>query len=251
MEHDRQLTGGPMPLLPDDVKKQVLETFTDLQHPVHLVVFTQAMECTHCRDTRELLEEIAELSERIDLKAYDFVEDEDKAKEFGVGKIPATVIMGEEDYGIRFYGIPAGYEFTSLIHTIRMIGIGTSQLDDKTVQALDGLAEPIRMQVFVTPTCPYCPQAVVLSYEMAYASANVYADGVESTEFPHLTIKYQVAGVPRTVINEKTHIEGVVPADMILQAIQETLDAGPGSEPLEFSGTNVTEIDSNAQESGG
>jgi glutaredoxin-like protein len=238
-----------MPLLADDIKKQVLETFADLQHPVRLVVFTQAIECTHCRDTRQLLEEIAELSELIDLEEYDFVEDEDKAKALGVDKIPATVIMGEEDYGIRFYGIPAGYEFTSLIHTIRLIGIGASQLDDKIVQALDALAEPVHMQVFVTPTCPYCPQAVVLSYEMAYASTNVRADGVESTEFPHLAIKYQVAGVPRTVINEKTHIEGVVPADMVLQAIQETLGADPGSEHLEYSGANVTEMEPSAEES--
>jgi len=233
-----------MPLLPNDVKKQVQETFADLQHPVHLVVFTQTLECAHCHDNRQLLEEVAELSDLIDVTVYNFVVDAVKAKEYGVDKIPATVIMGEEDYGIRFYGIPAGYEFTSLIHTIRMIGTSASQLDEATVQQLNALADPVHMQVFVTPTCPYCPQSVVLSYEMAYASPNVRADGVESTEFPHLAIKYQVAGVPRTVINEKTHIEGVVPPDLVLQAMQETLSADPGTEPLEYTGSNITEVES-------
>jgi predicted DsbA family dithiol-disulfide isomerase len=57
----------------------------------------------------------------------------------------------------------------------------------------------------------------------------------------HLAVKYQVAGVPRTVINDVTHIEGVVPPDLVLQAIQETLSAAPGSEPLEFTGTDITE----------
>ena len=218
-----------MPLLPDEIKKQVQEAFADLEHPVHLIVFTQTFECDHCRDTRQLLEEVAELSDLIDVTEYNFVVDEDEAKQYGVDKIPATAIMGEEDFGIRFYGVPAGYEFTSLVHTIRMIGTGTSQLDEATREGLDALQEPVHMQVFVTPTCPYCPQSVVLSYEMAYASANVRADGVESTEFPHLAIKYQVAGVPRTVINEKTHIEGVVPPDMVLQAIQETLSAEPAA----------------------
>jgi glutaredoxin-like protein len=230
-----------MPLLPDEIKKQVQETFADLQHPVHLIIFTQTLECTHCRDTRQLLEEVASLSDLLDVTEYNFVTDEDKAKQYSVDKIPATVIMGEKDYGIRYYGVPAGYEFTSLIHTIQMIGTGTSQLDEATVKALDTFADPVQMQVFVTPTCPYCPQSVVLSYEMAYASPNVQAAGVEATEFPHLAVKYQVAGVPRTVINEKTHIEGVVPPDVVLQAIQETLSAAPDAQELEYSGSNITE----------
>lgn len=233
-----------MALLPDDIKKQVQETFADLKHPVHLVVFTQTLECTHCSDNRQLAEEVAELSDLVDVTVYNFVVDADKAEEYGVDKIPAIVIMGEEDYGIRFYGIPAGYEFTSLIHTIRMIGTGTSQLDEATREGLNALAEPIHMQVFVTPTCPYCPQAVVLSYEMAYASPNVRADGIESTEFPYLAVRYQVAGVPRTVINENTHIEGMVPPDTILQAIRETLSAEPGSEHLEYTGANITQAES-------
>ncbi len=230
-----------MPLLPDDIKNQVRESFADLEHPVHLIVFTQTLECEHCRDNRQLIEEISELSDLVDVTEYNFVVDEDKAKQYSVDKIPATVIMGEEDYGIRFYGIPAGYEFTSLIHTIRMIGTGTSQIDEETVESLAALEDPVHMQVFVTPTCPYCPQSVVLSYEMAYASPNVRADGVESTEFPHLAIKYGVAGVPRTVINDKAHIEGVVSPDIVLQAIQETLNATPESDPIEFTGSDVTE----------
>jgi glutaredoxin-like protein len=212
-------------MLPDDVKAQVRETLADLENPVHLVLFTQTLECMYCRETRQLMEDVAALSDKVDLTVYNFVQDAEKAEEFGVDKIPATVIMGEEDYGIRFYGIPAGYEFTTLIHTLRMIGVSGSQLDESTRQALDALTDPMHLQVFVTPTCPYCPQAVALGYEMAYASSNVRADGVESSEFPHLAVKYQVAGVPRTVINENTHLEGAAPPDMLLAKIQEALAA--------------------------
>ena len=214
-----------MPMLPDDVKTQVRETLADLENPVHLVLFTQTLECLYCRETRQLMEEVAGLSDKVDITVYNFVQDAEKAQEFAVTKIPATVIMGKEDYGIRFYGIPAGYEFTTLIHTIRMIGVAGSQLDASTRQVLDALADPVHLQVFVTPTCPYCPQAVALGYEKAYASSNVRADGVESSEFPHLAIKYQVAGVPRTVINETTHLEGAAPPDMLLAKIQEALAA--------------------------
>ena len=85
------------------------------------------------------------------------------------------------------------------------------------------------MMVFVTPTCPYCPQAVVAAYEMAFASPMVRADGIESSEFPQLAVKHQVAGVPRTIINETVDIEGAAPPDMILEKIQEAL-AGPSVE---------------------
>jgi len=213
-------------MLPDDVRDQVRETLADLENPVHLVLFTQTLECMYCRENRQLMEDVASLSDLVDVTVYNFVTDSEKAEEFGVDKIPATVIMGEEDYGIRFYGIPAGYEFTTLIHSIRMIGTTGSQLDEQTRQALDALTEPVHLQVFVTPTCPYCPQAVALGYEMAYASDNVRADGIESSEFPHLAVKYQVAGVPRTVINETTHLEGAAPPDMLLDKIQEAIMAG-------------------------
>ena len=215
-----------MPMLPDDVKAQVRETLADLENPVHLVLFTQTLECMYCQENRQLMEDVASLSDLVDVTVYNFITDAEKAEEFGVDKIPATVIMGEEDYGIRFYGIPAGYEFTTLIHSIRMIGTTGSQLDEQTREALDALTEPVHLQVFVTPTCPYCPQAVALGYEMAYASDNVRADGVESSEFPHLAVKYQVAGVPRTVINESTHLEGAAPPDMLLEKIQEAVTAG-------------------------
>ena len=213
-----------MPMLPDEVKKQVQEAFADLSIPVKIVNFTQTLECQYCRETRQLLEEIAELSDQITFEVYDFVTDPEQVKEYGVDKIPATVIAGKEDYGIRFYGVPAGYEFTSLVHAIRLVGGTGSQLDEQTLAQLAELSKPVDLQVFVTPTCPYCPQAVALSYELAFASPHVRAAGIESTEFPQLAYKYQVAGVPRTVINEDTYLEGAAPPDMLMDKIKEALE---------------------------
>jgi alkyl hydroperoxide reductase subunit AhpF len=83
--------------------------------------------------------------------------------------------------------------------------------------------EPVHVQVFVTPTCPYCQSSVMLAHQMAVASPMVRGDMVEATEFPHLATKYQVMGVPRTVINESVHIEGAVPEPMILAKLEEAL----------------------------
>ncbi|MGD9001242.1 MAG: thioredoxin family protein, partial [Anaerolineae bacterium] len=187
-----------MPLLNAEVKEQVKQQLADLAGPVRLVMFTQEFECMYCAETRQLVEEIAELSDQLTAEIYDFVADEKKAQELGVDKIPAVAVIGEDDYGIRFYGIPSGYEFTSLLESIRIAAAGQPDLGEETVEFLSSLSAPVHMQVFVTPTCPYCPQAVVLAHKMAAASPLVRADMVEAQEFPHLATKYQVMGVPRT-----------------------------------------------------
>jgi glutaredoxin-like protein len=212
-----------MPLLNAEIRAQVKEQLADLAGPVRLVMFTQQFECEYCAETHQLVEEIAELSNQLTAEIYDFVADEEKARELGVDKIPAVAVIGEDDYGIRFYGIPSGYEFTSLLEAVRIAEAGQPDLSEETVEFLSSLGEPVHMQVFVTPTCPYCPQAVVLAHRMAIASPMVRADMVEAQEFPHLVTRYQVMGVPRTVINEATHIEGAAPEQMVLGKLREAV----------------------------
>ena len=212
-----------MPLLDKEIADQIKQELADLAGPVRLVMFTQEFECQYCAETRQLVEEVAALSGQLTAEVYDFVTDKEKAEKLGVDKIPAVAVIGAEDYGVRFYGIPSGYEFTSLLHAIKLVAAGKPELSEETLQALAEIAEPVHMQVFVTPTCPYCPQAVVLAHRMAVASPMIRADMVEATEFPHLATKYQVMGVPRTVINETVHVEGAAPEPMVLEKLQEAL----------------------------
>jgi glutaredoxin-like protein len=212
-----------MPILNNEIAEQVRQELADLAGSVRLVVFTQTFECNYCAETRQLVEEIAELSDQLTVEVYNFVTDKEKAEELGIDKIPAIAVVGAEDYGVRFYGIPAGYEFTSLIHSIRAVAAGETELSAEGLQALSELSDPVHIQVFVTPTCPYCPLSVMLAHQMSIASPMVRADMVEAQEFPHLSIKYQVMGVPRTVINETTHVEGAAPEPMVLAKLQEAL----------------------------
>lgn len=213
-----------MPLLSEQDATAIREQLDEmLTHPVKLVMFTQEFECMYCRETRQILEELTELSSLLSLQVYDFVADQEIADRYGVDKIPAAVIVraaedgaDDIDYGIRFYGIPSGYEFVSLLEAIKLVGGAAPSLSPTTLEALETLTEPLHLQVFVTPTCPYCPRAVVLAHQMAFASSLVRADMVEATEFPQLSMKYNVMGVPRTVINEEIHIEGAVPEPMLV-----------------------------------
>lgn len=214
-----------MPLLNDEIRQEVSKILANLPGSVRLVMFTQEFECEYCTETRQLVEEVAELSDRITAEIYDFQADRAKADELGIDKIPAIAIIGARDYGVRFYGIPSGYEFASFLHAIQSVAAGKPELSDATLRVLAGIQKPVHIQVFVTPTCPYCPQAVMLAHQMAIASPLIRADMVEAMEFPHLAIKYQVMGVPRTVINETVHIEGAAPESMVVAKLQEALRA--------------------------
>ncbi len=214
-----------MPLMDDKTREDVREMLTALTGSVKMVVFTQEFECQLCAETRQIAEEVAELSDLITLDVRDFVGDEAYAKDLNVDKIPAIVLLGEndQDYGIRFFGIPSGYEFMSLLEGLKLVSNGDAELSADTLAYLDALEGDLHLQVFVTPTCPYCPSAVILAHRLAFASAKVRSDMVEANEFPQLSMRYNVMGVPRTVINEETFIEGAAPEQMLLDKLQEAM----------------------------
>jgi glutaredoxin-like protein len=149
-----------VPLLDDRVQKQVRAALAGLTNPVKLVMFTQgeggALECSYCGDTRQLAEELSGLSDKVQLEVLDFEGDASRARSLGVDKIPAIVLLGgpdaAKDHGIRFFGIPAGYEFGTLLEELKMVSAGTPQLSAATMQAIARLKEPVHIQVFVTPT---------------------------------------------------------------------------------------------------
>lgn len=216
-----------MPLLKEEDKLYLQKEFSVIQHPVKLVVFTQERECQYCAETRMIAEELAQLSDKISLEIYDFVKDKEVAEHYHIDKIPATILLkggpSPKDYHIRFYGIPSGYEFSSLIQAILMIGQGQSGLSADTKAVVAKLNGHLHLQVFVTPTCPYCPGAVHLAHQMAFESDLIRGDMVEAIEFPHLSARYQVQGVPRTVINETGYLEGAAPEQMLIAKIKEVL----------------------------
>ncbi|MEM2339636.1 MAG: thioredoxin family protein, partial [Nitrososphaerales archaeon] len=176
-----------MPLISDkDLAyiKQLLDR--EIKYDVRLINFTQEFECLYCRETRELVEELGKVSNKIKVEVYDFVKDANKAKEYGIDKIPATIIMGDKDYGIRYYGIPAGYELISFLEDIIDVSRRETRLSKTSKDRIKAINKPVHIQVFVTPTCPYCPKMVRLAHQFAIENDLIKADVIESTEFPQL-----------------------------------------------------------------
>jgi glutaredoxin-like protein len=212
-----------MALLNDEIVKNVTEMLADLANDVRLVVFTTKNGCEYCNEIVQLAQEVAATSSKLTAEVYDFDTAAGKAAEYNVTMAPVMVILGKRDYGLRYYGIPSGHEFSTLLYGIQRASQGEPDLDPPTLDYLKGLTQPVNIQVFVTPTCPYCPRAAILAYDMAVASDKVIADVVESMEFPELANRFSVMGVPLNVINETSRVEGAAPPHMIVDAIKAAL----------------------------
>jgi glutaredoxin-like protein len=207
-------------LIPDDKKELLTNEFKEkLENPVKILMFTQEIECKFCSDTRKLAQELAAVSNKITAEVYDFVADADKAKKYGIDKIPALAILGKKDYGVRIYGIPYGYELQTLIDAVINVSRGKTDLTDKTKKILAEVKAPVHIQVFVSLTCHHCPVAAAVAHKLAVESDFVRADAIDGSEFPQLAQKYAVMGVPKIIINEKTEFVGAFNEDLFAEYV--------------------------------
>ena len=141
-----------MGFIRDSDKPFIKDRLKELRSGVTLTYFTQEIECDFCRETRELLEELSALDDKIRLQIFDFKINRAEADKYGIDKIPATIVANGYDRKIRFYGIPAGYEFSSLLEAMVMVSQGESDLSAKSKGLLKEIRTPVHLQVFVTPT---------------------------------------------------------------------------------------------------
>ena len=128
-----------------------------MERPVRLLFFTQTLDCETCPQTRQILDELPPLSDRITIEEVNFVLDADRARAYGIDRVPAVAVAYEDagsikDSRIRFLGAPAGYEFISLVQAILLVGGRESILSADNRTRVTAVAQPIRIQVFTTPS---------------------------------------------------------------------------------------------------
>ncbi|NHJ01689.1 MAG: glutaredoxin [Candidatus Heimdallarchaeota archaeon] len=208
----------------EKILNEIKQMFGELTSNVTLHMFTNKNHCLLCNETLSLAEQVANQSDKINLEHCECSLDNEKAKKWKIERHPAIVVEGLGKGVIRFYGIPSGYEFGSLIESIIMAGTDRpSDLDPEIIAEIQEIEKSVHLQVFVTPTCPYCPRAVLNAFKFAMLNENITADMVEATEFQELSMKYQIQGVPKTVINDKWNVVGAVPESMLLSKVKEAI----------------------------
>ena len=142
-----------MSILQSRDEEAVRKEFQRIAGPVKLVVFSQELVAQDlCRQNEQLIKEVAALSDRISVEVLNPVVDRERAAAYGIEDVPATVVEGARDYGVRFLGIPAGYEFSNLIDSIVAVSSGEASLMAETKSSLATLAGDVEIKVFSTPT---------------------------------------------------------------------------------------------------
>lgn len=214
-----------MAMLTDEDREFLRSRFRDeLQDEVTILAYTRkaqgldqpGLQCEFCKETEELMNEVRELSDKIKMEVREYSPDDEMVKTMGIDKIPALVLSRGPDMskGIRYFGIPGGFEFSSFVDDIMDISRNSTDLDPKTKNKVRGVNRDIHIQVFFTPTCPYCPAAVRTAHQMAMENPqHIRADAVEAAEFPDLISQYDITAVPTVVINNDIQFQGVLSED--------------------------------------
>lgn len=152
-----------MRFLSEEDRRVLSERFErELTSPVRVVLFSEPVSglyvpgrrtCVSCRETEALMTEVAELSDSIRLEILNVREQPDVAAEWEASLTPAIAVCGEDDAGVRFLGLPAGYEFFSFVETLASAAAGDGHgLLPETVEKLEALDQDLDIKVFSTPT---------------------------------------------------------------------------------------------------
>ena len=208
----------------EKTRKEVTQILKNLTEHVRLVYFTGEKECRLCQKQHELLKAVASLSDKLELQVYNVKKNREEARQYHIELVPATVLVGKKDYGVRFLGLTGGHEFTSLIHAIVMVGSEKSGLHPELEKLIKKIDKPVHIEVMVTLTCPYCPQAVRAAQQLAMVNDHIQADMVDSAEFPDLAQRYDVFQTPKTIINETHSFVGAQPAQAVYLEVLKAID---------------------------
>ncbi|MEM2540001.1 MAG: thioredoxin family protein [Candidatus Methanomethylicia archaeon] len=208
----------------DLTRRRVTNIFKILKSPVKIYLFTTTMHCLYCNEVEGIVNIISSLSPLISVEKCTCSIDHPQARRFRIDKHPAIVIHGEKEFNIRYFGLPVGYEFGVVIDSIVAASTGMVKLPPNIVDLVKNISIPIHIQVFVTPTCPYCPSVAKTAYSFAVLNQNITADVIETTEFPELSRRYGVYAVPKTVVNDVVEFEGAVPTDIFLRHVMRATD---------------------------
>lgn len=214
----------------------------ELRRPVKIDLFTQREvdlfipgrpQCPTCKPTREMLQELAALSDLLSLRVHILEEAQEEARRMGIERIPGILLRGSDGARLKFYGLPGGMEFPGFVESIVDLSRGESLLSPESQRALRKVKKDITVRVFVTPTCPYCPQMARAAYHLALANPRIHPEVIQAGEFPDLAQRYGVKAVPLTIIDDRVAIPGAVPerglVEQVVKAAQGAV-SGPGQE---------------------
>lgn len=211
-----------MTMLNNDLQKQLKEVFTQLTNDVTIALFTDKGSCESCSETKDFMEELEPLSEKLHLVQYDLDDNSDLAEKYNVKMVPSIVLLDQNlNYeGVKFNGIPAGHEINSFIPALLEVSGTVSELPEDLTAEIEAIDKPVNIKVFVTLACPHCSGAVQKAHKLALMNKNVDAEMIEAQTFGEISSKFNVSGVPKIVINDEYELVGNQPIQAFLEEMK-------------------------------
>ena len=209
-------------LMNKEIQDQLREIFSSMVNDVTMVLFTKAGTCNTCAETRGLLSEVEELSDKIHLVEKDFEKDLDDVAKYNIEMVPSFVILDhkQEYHGVKFNGIPAGHEINSFIPALLEMSGVNQALPTELLERIEKIDQPINIKVFVTLSCPHCPGAVHNAHKLAMLNKNIEGEMIEAQTFMELSTKHNVTGVPKIVINDTHELVGNQPIEEFIKIME-------------------------------
>jgi thioredoxin reductase (NADPH) len=203
----------------DAYLKQLKETFEQMPNDIVLYLFTaKGHEDAFTHANRQVIRAFRELSSKIILREYDL--DHELAKKWNITSSP-TLLIAPEQYSIRWLGAPMGEEARTFLELLILVGLGKSQLSDQSVNVIKKIDSPRNVKVFVSPTCPYCPQQAVNAVKAAIELPQfVSLEIIDIQSEPELANQYAAQSVPQAFANDVLIGQGAQPEEVFVLSLQ-------------------------------
>jgi thioredoxin reductase (NADPH) len=198
---------------------QLKETFEKLPHDIPLLLFTaKGHEDAFTQANRQVVRAFRELSDKISMREYDL--DHELARKYNITNSP-TLLIAPERYSIRWLGAPMGEEARTLLETLILVGLGQSHLSDQSLNVVKKIDSPRNIKVFVSPTCPYCPQEAVNAVKAAVEMPEyVSLEIIDIQSEPELANQYAAQSVPQAYANDVLIGQGAQPEEVFISSLQ-------------------------------
>lgn len=212
-------------MLNDEIRGQLKGILDGMEHPVTIEFFGKEGE-ELVAETKTFLSEIAEITEKVTLVVHSLPQDQARADELGITRVPGFAILDEDgnDPGVRFFGLPGGHEINSFIYALMAVGGNQEELPEAVLTEVRNFDHDINIKVFITLSCPHCPGAVSKAHRLAMENPRIKAEMIDANLFPELSEQFNVSSVPKIVFNDGAELVGNQPVESFLNLMRTTLN---------------------------
>jgi thioredoxin reductase (NADPH) len=202
-----------------EVMRQLQQMFSQLKHDIPLYLFVdRKKDDVYAQACRQVIRAFRELTSRITLKEYSL--DHELAEKWGVESSP-TLLIDPEHYNIRWIGAPMGEEGRSFLEAMMLLGMGKSNLTDQSRTVVQRIDSPRQVKVFVSPTCPYCPQQVVNGLKAAIEKPDLIALEIIDIQCrPDIAEQYNAHSVPQAYVNDVLIGQGAQQEEVFMSSLE-------------------------------